>query len=88
MSLRGKRTIGVGFAISGEQGFSVKCCAISRSKNYTLKVEDMLAALESWGYRSILTIVDRGILSTRNIKIARGKNRFNVGKEPFMGNPA
>jgi len=51
-------------------------------------VEDMLAALESWGYRSILTIVDRGILSTRNIKIARGKNRFNVGKEPFMGNPA
>jgi transposase len=79
LSQRGKWTIGVGFVISGEHGFPVRCGAIPGSKNDTLTMEDMLAALESWGYRGIPMIVDRGMLSTRNIKIAREKGFHIIG---------
>jgi transposase len=70
-SYRGKWTIGVGFVISSENGFPVRCSAISGSKNDTLTMEDMLAALETWGYRGIPMVVDRGMISTRNVKAAR-----------------
>jgi transposase len=82
LSQRGKWTIGVGFVISGEHSFPVRCGAIPGSKNDTLTMEDMLAALESWGYRGIPMIVDRGMMSKRNIKIARGKSFHIIGGCP------
>lgn len=76
-SHRGKWTIGVGFVISGENGFPIRCGAIPGSKNDTLTMEDLLAALEAWGYRGIPMIVDKGMLSTQNIKIAQ-KEGFHI----------
>jgi transposase len=63
--------------ISGENGFPVRCGAIHGSKNDTLTMEDLLAALKAWGYRGMPMIVDRGMLSAQNIKIAR-KESFNI----------
>jgi transposase len=74
---RGKWTIGVGFVISRENGFPVRCGAIPGSKNDTLTMEDLLAALEAWGYRNIPMIVDRGMVSAQNVNSAR-KGGFHI----------
>jgi len=85
-SHRGKWTIGVGFVISAENGFPIRCGAISGSKNDTLTMEDLLVALETWGYRGIPMIVDRGMVSTKNIKIARKEGFHIIGCCPETSN--
>lgn len=85
-SHRGKWTIGVGFVISGGNGFPVRCGAIPGSKNDTLTMEDLLVALKAWGYRSIPMIVDRGMVSTQNIKIARKEGFHIIGCCPETSN--
>ncbi|MFZ2071631.1 MAG: hypothetical protein WAV32_08595, partial [Halobacteriota archaeon] len=49
-------------------------------------MEDLLVALEAWGYRGIPMIVDRGMLSTQNIKIAREKGFHIIGCCPETSN--
>jgi transposase len=82
----GKWTVGVGFVISGENGFPVRCGAIPGSKNDTLTMEDLLAALKAWGFRGIPMIVDRGMISAQNIKIARKESFHIIGCCPETSN--
>jgi hypothetical protein len=53
-SHRGKWTIGIGFVISGGNGFPVRCGAIPGSKNDTLTMEDLLVALKAWDIKVFL----------------------------------
>ncbi len=85
-SHRGKWTIGVGFVISGGNGFPVRCGAIPGSKNDTLTMEDLLVALKAWRYQNIPMIVDRGMLSAQNIKIARKEGFHIIGCCPETRN--
>ncbi len=74
---RGKHSIGLGFVTSIENGFPIRCDTIVGSKNDTITMEDMVFALKNWNYKGIPIIVDRGMMSSRNINLARN-NDFHV----------
>lgn len=73
ITYRGKMTIGIGMVITMGNGFPVRCGAFYGSRNDTLTVDDMLDALRTWGYQKLPLIIDRGMVSARNIVRAREK---------------
>ena len=85
-SHRGKWTIGVGLVISRDNGFPVRCNVIPGSKKDTITMEDMLEALENWGYKGISIIIDRGMMSERNIRKAQSKGFHIIGCCPDTSN--
>lgn len=74
---RGKNAIGLGLVTTIENGFPVRCGAIPGSKNDTITMEDMIFALNNWGYKGMPMIIDRGMMSAKNINMARD-NGFHV----------
>lgn len=76
---RGKHTIGLGFVTSMKNGLPVRCGPIPGSKNDTITLEDMVFALENWGYKKTPLIVDRGLMSARNIAMVRKSGMHIIG---------
>lgn len=74
---RGKHAIGLGFVTLRDTGFPVRCMAIPGSKNDTITMEDMIFSLKNCDYKGIPMVVDRGMMSAKNINMARD-NDFHV----------
>lgn len=85
-TLRGKWTIGVGFLAYKETGFPHRCFAIHGSKHDTVTMEDMITSIDTKKYQGIPIIVDRGLVSSRNIKAARNKGFHMIGCCPVTNN--
>jgi hypothetical protein len=83
---RGKHTIGLGFVTSMKNGLPIRCGAIPGAKNDTITLEDMVFALENWEYKKIPLIVDRGMMSARNIAMARKHGVHIIGCCPETSN--
>lgn len=85
-SHRGKHTIGLGFVTSMKDGLPIRCGPIPGSMNDTITLEDMVFALKNWDYKKIPLIVDRGLMSARNIAMVRKHGFHLIGCCPETNN--
>ena len=85
-TLRGKWTIGVGFLVYKDTGFPHSCFAIPGSKHDTVTMEDMITSIDTTKYKGIPIIVDRGLVSTRNISMARRRGFHIIACCPATNN--
>jgi len=78
-----EKEIGVALVTSQKNCFPVLCRPIPGAKHDSITVRDVITALWSWGIRDAMLIMDRGMVSTLNLKYAvkKGYNLLLGGSE-------
>jgi transposase len=64
------KEIGVALVTSQKSCFPVMCRPIPGAKHDSITVKDVINALWSWGIRGVMLIMDRGMVSTPNLRYA------------------
>ncbi len=83
-----KNVIGFGMVVSRTHSHPVLCRAIPGSRHDTLTVEDVVQHLRAWGFRHLTLIMDRGMVSAKNVEFLVRSGYDQVGIVPATNTEA
>ena len=71
--------VGFGMVVSSEHHHPYFCRALPGSQNDSLSVGETVRTLRSWGYEGLRLVIDRGMITKENVKLARDEGYPLVG---------
>lgn len=71
--------VGFGMVVSSEHHHPYLCRALPGSQNDSLGVGETIRTLRSWGYEGLRLVMDRGMITKENVKLARDEGFPLVG---------
>ncbi|MHB1916002.1 MAG: IS1634 family transposase [Thermoplasmata archaeon] len=72
--------VGFGMVISsGPGGHPYLCRALPGAQNDSLSVRETIDLLRGWGFRRLRLVMDRGMITEANLKLARGEGYHLIG---------
>jgi len=77
-----KNVVGFGLVTSCNHNYPVICRPIRGSKHDTITVQDTVNLLKSWGFEQLTLIMDRGMVSKKNIEFVMDSEFDQIGILP------
>ena len=77
-----KNVVGFGLVTSSNHNYPVMCRPIRGSKHDSITVQDTVNTLNAWGFERLTLIMDRGMVSKKNIELVMDSGFDQIGILP------